>query len=198
MWRRIAVLGAVAAGALLLLRYGVVERIQPTRSNERMEMELLRAAARADLCTAANAPGVGLRGEYFTGPDMRGTPALTRIDETVDFVQLASGASTPSVASVRWSGWIKAPLTGAYRFHANAPNMRINVANTLVAGADAAPEQKFDMAAGRFYPIEITVTDIANPDLPIKLEWTAPHGARYVVPKALLYLPTEMVTAPKK
>ena len=24
-----------------------------------------------------------------------------------------------------------------------------------------------------------------------RLEWTAPHGARFLVPRALLYLPTE-------
>ena len=30
-----------------------------------MAVELVRAAERADICTAANAVGVGLRGEYF-------------------------------------------------------------------------------------------------------------------------------------
>ncbi|MFT3812136.1 MAG: PA14 domain-containing protein [Acidovorax sp.] len=165
-----------------------------------MAMELLRAAERADLCTAANAKGVGLRGEYFSDTLMRGTPKLVRVDEVVDFdqsIRESSGPATPPISSVRWSGWIKAPLTGAYRFHADAPNMRITVAKKIVAGVGAAPEQRFDMAAGRFYPIEIVVTQLTPSDARIRLEWTAPHGARYVVPRALLFLPTETVAAPK-
>ena len=201
IWHRAIALGTIATGALFFFRQDLIELIWPTRSNERMEMELRRAAERADLCTAANALGVGLRGEYFTDTHARGTPKLVRIDEMVDYdrsIRGLSGLSDQPISSVRWSGWIKAPLTGAYRFHADAPNMRINVANKIVAGIDSASEQKFDMAAGRFYPIEITVTKIADSDIRIRLEWTAPHGARYVLPKALLYLPTEKIQAPKK
>lgn len=201
MWRRAIILGAVAAGVLLLLRKDVIEFIRPTHSNERMEMELRRAAERADLCTAANATGVGLRGEYFSNALAQGAPKLVRVDEVIDFDRSSITGlpeiATQPVSSVRWSGWIKAPFTGAYHFHADTPNMRITVANKLVAGGGAtAPEQKFDMAAGRFYPIEVVVTQVTNSDSDarIRLEWTAPHGARYVVPKALLHLPTETVT----
>lgn len=166
-----------------------------------MTAELLRAAERADMCTAANAVGVGLRGEYFPLPDLKGPIALVRVDEVVDFDasiwrQSELGA-TGRIASIRWSGWIKAPISGVYRFHAETPGMKILVARTLVAGVGAAPGAAADMAAGRFYPIEVTVNRNDESAAQIRLEWTAPHGARYVVPKTLLQLPTDTVASPR-
>jgi hypothetical protein len=49
------------------------------------------------------------------------------------------------------------------------------------------------MAAGRFYPIQIELARSAAVEQALRLEWTAPHGARYVVPKALLFAPTDSV-----
>lgn len=163
-----------------------------------MTAELLRAAERADLCMSTNAVGVGLRGEYFTQADLRGTPVLVRIDELVDFdhtIQQLAEAGTQKVQSARWTGWIKAPISGQYRFHADAPGMRVMVARNLVAGDGASPDVKVDLAAGRFYPVEMTVSQITNTDARMRLEWTAPHGARYVVPRSLLQLPSDTVSA---
>ncbi len=165
-----------------------------------MSAELIRAAERADICTAANAVGTGLRGEYFSATNLRGTAGVVRVDEVIDFdesVKWAAGTTAPSAASVRWSGWIKAPLSGKYRFHADAPHMRILVARKLVAGEGAPSEELVELAAGRFYPVEVIVSQLSMSDQRIRLEWTAPHGARYVVPKALLNPPTETVSAPR-
>jgi hypothetical protein len=188
----------VCVVALLLFRREAIELIRPAPSSDRMAAELLRADERADICTAANAVGVGLRGEYFSEASLRGPASLVRVDSVVDFspsMDWPTGiAARP--ASVRWSGWIKPPLSGRYRFHADAPNMKVLVARNLVAGVGAAPDGIVDMAAGRFYPIEIIVSQITNSDARIRLEWTAPHGARYVVPKALLHLPSETIATP--
>lgn len=189
---------AVGVGAALLLRHGS-GLWQPARApqGDLMAAELLRADARADLCTAVNAIGAGLRGEYFAEPALRGAAALVRVDSVVDFDALSlrspSGQAEPRAVSVRWSGWIKPPLSGKYRFHADAPHMRVLVARNVVAGEGAAADTQVDLAAGRFYPIEVIVAQLPDGGVPIRLEWTAPHGARYLVPRALLHLPTETV-----
>lgn len=199
MLRRSFIVAAIGIGAVLSLRRDVVELNPAAPSTDRMAAELVRAADRAGICSAANAVGVGLRGEYFSEPSSRGQAVLVRVDDVVDFD--ASMEWPTSIAarpvSVRWSGWIKAPLSGLYRFHADAPNMRMLVARNLVAGVGAAPDVKVDLAAGRFYPIEIIVSQLTDSDTRIRLEWTAPHGVRYVVPKALLHLPTETMATPQ-
>ncbi len=191
---------AASVAALLVWRHVGSAPAQREGAGDRMSAELLRAAERADICTAANAVGTGLRAEYFSGTDLRGTAQVVRVDEVVDFdgaVQWPAGTSAPAAASVRWSGWIKAPLSGKYRFHADAPHMRVLVARKVVAGEGATAGELVELAAGRFYPVEVVVSQLPTADQRIRLEWTAPHGARYVVPKALLNPPTETVAAPR-
>jgi hypothetical protein len=169
----------------------------PSASAGLSPSELLQADQRGQLCTAANAKGVGLQGEYFQKAGGNGTVLLKRLDATIDF---DSGLEWPAELagqrprSVRWSGWIKPPLSGAYRLHAPAATRaKLFVANLAFDGP-AAADARIELAAGRFYPVRIEV------DLPeqssadrLRLEWTAPHGARYVVPRPLLFQPTETV-----
>ncbi len=201
--QRTLIVAAIGVGALLFLRGDVIELFRPASPSappsDRMAAELLRADERAGICSAANAVGVGLRGEYFSEPSLRGEVALVRVDGVVDFdssMDWPPGlAARP--ASVRWSGWVKPPLSGGYRFHADAPNMKVLVARNVVAGEGASPDGTVDLAAGRFYPIEIIVTQLTSSDKRIRLEWTAPHGARYVVSKALLHLPSDTIATPR-
>lgn len=170
-------------------------------SADRMADELLKAAERADMCSAKNAVGTGLRGEYFSAAGLQGPAKLVRIDEVIDFdqsIRTAASQDAASISSVRWNGWLKAPISGQYRFHADAPNMQILVARQVVAGLEANPDEKIQLAAGRFYPVEIRVNRLTDAEVRIQLEWTAPHGARYVVPRALLHPPTETVAAAPK
>lgn len=201
--RRGAILAAAGVGAgMALLWFRVTGPGQtPAASvSDLMAAELLQAAKRADMCTGANAVGVGLRGEYFAEPDLQGPLVLVRVDDVVDFdasirQPAAAEAGARKVSSVRWTGWIKSPISGHYRFHADAPGMRVLVARNLVAGVDASPAARVEMAAGRFYPVEVVASQITDSPARIRLEWTAPHGARYVVPRALLQLPTDTVVA---
>lgn len=199
--RRLLLLGGVCLAALLALQGDALKLIRPTPSTDRMAAELLRASERGDICTSANAVGVGLQGEYFSEPNLQGSAKMVRVDDVVDFDdsirQTFGHASDQPVRSVRWRGWIKAPLSGRYRFHADAPDMQVLVARNLVAGADVAPDESVQLAAGRFYPVEVVVNRVTESGPRIRLEWTAPHGARFVIPKALLHLPTATVAAPK-
>ena len=165
----------------------------PTSSQGVSDAERQYAAQRADLCGAGNAVGGGLRGEYFPAPDFAGPPSLSRVDKLIDFdasFDAASESQQPKPRSVRWTGWVKPPLTGRYRFHADAPGVSVSVARTLVAGPGADKDASVEMAIGRFYPITVEVRAVdPNFNGRWRLEWTAPHGMRYVVPTALLFLP---------
>lgn len=195
--RRHLLLGtaSVLGGTALLMRWDGLRPAPKVRGAgaSAQDGELKYAQQRADLCGAGNAVGVGLRGEYFDQPDLSGTLLLSRVDRTIDFdAQLEWPSNQPTLArSARWSGWIKPPLAGVFRFHADAPGMRVSVAHRPVAGADVpAQANGVEMALGRFYPLLVELRRI-EPGFTgrWRLEWTAPHGMRYVVPTALLFIP---------
>jgi hypothetical protein len=155
--------------------------------------ELREAERRASLCSASNVAGTGLRGEYFAGDKATGTPLLVRVDSTVDFdrsFDWPSGASGPHPRSAQWSGWIKAPISGRYRFHTSQPKSSLVVARQAMLGLDAKDGESIELTAGRFYPVTLRVGGLDALQGRLALEWTAPFGARYVVPRQLLYVPT--------
>lgn len=147
------------------------------------------------LCTSRNLPGVGLRGEYFAEPNAKGKVLLSRLDLQVDFDSNLLWPATlqkTKPKSVRWTGWIRVPLGGVYTFHLPEGQAgEVQIANAVALTA-AGQSNKIELTAGRFTPVAITVPRLAA-DIPVKLEWTAPHGLRYTVPRGLLYPPTDQV-----
>jgi hypothetical protein len=118
---------------------------------------------------------------------------LSRLDLQVDF---DAGLLWPAElqktrpTSARWTGWIRVPLGGAYVFHLpDGQKGEIAVANEVALTADGQ-SKKIELIAGRFSPISVTLPAFSA-DKPVKLEWTAPHGLRYTVPRGLLYPPTD-------
>ena len=68
---------------------------------------------------AAGSAEVGLKAEYFAGPEMTGEPVATRTDKQIDFdwdaAAPVAGLSRERFA-VRWSGTITPPAAGDYQF----------------------------------------------------------------------------------
>jgi beta-glucosidase len=61
----------------------------------------------------------GLKGEYFDNVEFQGSPAMTRVDQQVEFDWNAASPSKEISAShfgVRWSGTIQVPVAGDYNF----------------------------------------------------------------------------------
>lgn len=61
----------------------------------------------------------GLKGEYFDNPDLAGDPVFTRRDSLIDFRWTLYGPSPElgnSWYSVRWSGFLVAPISGQIHF----------------------------------------------------------------------------------
>ena len=154
--------------------------------------ELKRAAERGTLCSAANVTGTGLRGEYFARGLGQGAPLLVRVDTTIDFdrsLEWPADLAAERPRSARWTGWVRPPLSGRYRFHVDQPDTRVTVAREVVAGDAAKRDSGIELAAGRYYAIVVEATRLDAVAGRLQLAWTAPYGARYVVPRALLFVP---------
>lgn len=155
--------------------------------------ELREAERRAALCSASNVAGNGLRGEYFADDKTSGKSLLVRVDGTVDFdrtLDWPTSAARQHPRSAQWTGWIKAPISGRYRFHINQPGTTLVVARQSMLGAEGKDGEPIELTAGRFYPVTLRVEKVDQLQGRLALEWTAPFGARYVVPRQLLYVPT--------
>ncbi|HTI96343.1 MAG TPA: glycoside hydrolase family 3 C-terminal domain-containing protein [Rudaea sp.] len=138
----------------------------------------------------------GLKGEYFRGRDLAGTPAMTRIDPTVRFRWDEGSPTDDAIArgelpadhaldhesfSVRWSGLLAPPVSGRYELDAAARGgFRMYLDGRLVMDAwDAnAPAKRalVDLVAGRTYALRLDYAKNGqNPD--VQLAWRLP-GAR--------------------
>jgi hypothetical protein len=162
------------------------------------EAEARRAARQNDLCSAANATGTGLRGEYFARTIGKGAPVLVRVDATIDFdssFEWPKQGMVQRPGAARWTGWVKPPVSGRYRFHLDQPLARVQVSRQVLAGEGATPDSAIELEAGRFYPVVLEVERLEGISGRLRFEWTAPHGARYLVPRALLFTPSETVKA---
>lgn len=169
------------------------EATSPAMSNP----EYGPAARRDALCSTSNAMGTGLRGEYFSRELVSGDLLLTRTDLTVDFDSDFEWRTTHinrRPESVRWTGWIKPPFSGRYKFHVEQPSSRLVVAQQTMLGDGASTSgASIELAAGRFYPLKLELNRISAIKGKFRLEWTSPHGARYLIPRALMFLPSEQV-----
>ena len=75
----------------------------------------------ADLLTTPDGKS-GLHADYFKGVDLQGTPAVTRVDKTVDFNFIfgpvpgfSSGAFASNNFSARWTGFLTPSKSGIYQ-----------------------------------------------------------------------------------
>jgi len=155
----------------------------------------MRAEQKGQLCSGANVTGTGLRGDYFDNDRWQGAPALSRLDATLDFDKTLDWPPERGAPpkSVRWSGWIKPPLTGRYRFHLDWPGAHISIGREDMLGGNAKPGASVVLSAGRFYPILVEVPHTSGLSRGARLEWTGPHGLRFPLPKSLLFPPTDTV-----
>lgn len=163
------------------------------------------AEIRAGLCSARGAKAAGLQAEYFAQPALKGKPLLVRLEGPIDDAWPEAGREVDGpVMSARWRGWIRAPVSGRYAFHTDVPGAMVRVAGQQLGSASPGqPDvaEAVELAAGRYHPITVEVpripgasagaTRVTSPGL--RLSWTAPHGARYLIPKAVLFPPSETV-----
>ncbi|WP_083937765.1 PA14 domain-containing protein [Hymenobacter aerophilus] len=158
----------------------------------------LPAAAQQQAAT----PGTGLRGQYFAGPRFEQL-VLTRQDAQIDFnwtkdergnYFVAPGPGVPGEGfSVRWTGWLYAPITGFYLLQTTADDgMRVwvggrSVINSWRDQAATAATGRVRLEAGRYYPLRVEYYQKER-DSRARLAWVPADAATGSQPIPTRYL----------
>jgi beta-glucosidase len=121
--------------------------------------------------TPASGGGHGLTAEYFSSPDLSGTPAITRVDPTVHVTGDPPGLS--GTWSARWTGTFTPTVSGLQRFSFNGSGiMRLYIGGKLVL--DSANQ------------LSIVAVDLpAGTPVPIRVEYVAKSGFAGLFPVSL-------------
>lgn len=126
----------------------------------------------------------GLRGEYFNNMELKGNPAYTRVDKELYFDW---GGDSPfknekwkeDIFSVRWTGKVKAPMTGNFIFDLISDDgVRFWLDDKLVIDhwTDHAPESReyeVQLTAGKEYKVKIEFYENGGGAV-CKFGWTLP------------------------
>jgi len=106
----------------------------------------------------------GLKGEYFSNPDLEGRPVLTRIDREINFEWGGGSPDSlipPDRFSVRWTGTLVPPVSGFYKIILTTDDgVRLFIDGKRVdeAWQDRSPTSNFiplQFEEGRKYDIRI-------------------------------------------
>lgn len=126
----------------------------------------------------------GLRGEYFDNMELKGSPVYTRVDKGLNFDW---GGESPfknenwkeDIFSVRWTGKVKAPITGNFIFDLISDDgVRLWFDDKLVIDhwTDHAPESReyeVQLVAGKEYKVKIEFYENGGGAV-CKFGWTLP------------------------
>lgn len=147
---------------------------------------------------SANSTEQGLRGEYFNGTELSGTPVLTRVDSRIAF-RWDRGAPTDALVargeiatgeglnsdnfSVRWTGQLLPPVSGVYELNVSANDgvrLKIN-GKTLIDSWQLAERLRshsvqFEFEANKAYDITLEYFEDIR-DAEVRLGWRLP-GAK--------------------
>lgn len=163
-----------------------------------------RNASLAAMFSAIGGPGTGLRGEYYNDASnaayplvnpFAGSPVLTRTDTVVDF-NWGSGspgsAVTPNFFSVKWTGKIKAPVTGNYTFTVvgdDGVRFFLNGAKLIDGwrdqGAATYSTNPITLTANTLYNVEVHYYEHES-DAVARLRWSYPGQADQPIPQSAL------------
>lgn len=113
----------------------------------------------------------GLVGEYYNNTTFAGTPALTRVDQNLNFDWGTGSAATnvvnPDNFAVRWTGYFVAPETGSYQFGSDSDDdSQVWVNNTsLVSNSccSLAYGGSISLTAGQVVPVKVEFKEIGGP-----------------------------------
>jgi beta-glucosidase len=135
------------------------------------------------LAPADGAAVSGLTAQYFPTSNLTGTPAATRDEPWIDtdYHAVAPVPGLPANGwSVRWTGTITAPVTGAYTFNLTSHGSAAlyldgaEVASGKGSFPSSTATATVDLVAGQPHSIRVDYQGTST----IELGWTAPDGAQ--------------------
>lgn len=137
----------------------------------------------------------GLIGKYYTGQTFN-TYVATRIDSLLQF-DWGSGSPMPGKIgnndfSVRWSGYIKAPVTGTYTFYTNSDDgARVIIGGLILIDYWGSCCREHSgtifLEAGKLYPFVYDFREGGGGANAKYLDWEAPGLSRELVPHEAFY-----------
>jgi WD40 repeat protein len=146
--------------------------------------------------TGPPATGIGLTARYFNGTTLAGRPAMTRIDATVNVdwtVVPPPTASGPNNFSVRWEGFVEAPVDGAYTFATRSDdgvrlwvNSRKVIDNWTDHGATEDRGDPITLKAGQRVYLKLEYYQ-GYGGAETRLFWSYPGQNQQVIPQKYLY-----------
>lgn len=136
----------------------------------------------SEFLTPSQGDGNGLYGEYFDNTEFEGEPVIRRVDSQVDFIWKDDTPINGELAdhfSARWTGQLRAPVTGTYSIGLNGMNyfrLHFEGEEKFDRQMTHSPWYRYvevDLEAGELY--DITIEFYANgPDPQIQLTWEVP------------------------
>ncbi|MFN3839871.1 MAG: PQQ-dependent sugar dehydrogenase [Cyclobacteriaceae bacterium] len=151
--------------------------------------------------------GDGLRGNYFNQSRTFFQPAdFTRVDPVIDF-DWGDGSPVPGTLqnnnfTIRWEGFIQAPLTDNYTFYTVSDDgVRLWINHFLLIDQwipQAATEWSgiINLQAGELYPIKLEFFEDGG-DAVMKLLWKSSLLPKQIIPQTQLYsLPITAIEKP--
>lgn len=138
-------------------------------------------------------PGTGLQGRYFGNPDLTGTPVFEVVEAPRFEDTEGPHAGVPRLFSARWTGLVKAPSTGKYRFKVRADDgFRLYLDGRLVMDfwSDQNETERltgyYDYTANQLVKVWLEYFNGSKRGT-IEFSWETP-GAQFVnVPATALY-----------
>lgn len=134
------------------------------------------------LYTNADATIHGLTAAYYTSEEGNGTPALQQTDKNVDFYWIntlpAKGFDRENF-SARWTGYLKAPVSGTYNIGLNAYNeCNLYINDQLLTRVSNTHEpteayKGIELKAGEMYHLRIEYRSSKSAPL-VQLKWQRP------------------------
>ena len=186
---------------------GNVTFTSPSSPTTTFTMPSSAVAITATYSAVVTTGGTGLRGQYYNDGSgvayplsnpYTGLPVLTRTDATVDFYWDSSGSPTSQVNkdnfSVKWTGQVKAPVSGSYTFTVTGDDgVRL-----FLNGTKVIDEWRQQDSTAYTYTTTLTAQTLYNIELHFyeqteaaecRLHWSYLGQADQAIPQSQLYPP---------
>jgi len=148
-------------------------------------LPLLTAVPSEVLFTDSSLETSGLKAEYFNNDTFSGQAVLTRTDQQIDFKwwnQSPDNKVRVDTFSVRWTGFIKAPVNGKYAIGIEGfPNVRllVNGEELISYSSEHHPQKQYeylDFEKGKAYPITVEYIQLRTEYASAHLLWELPDN----------------------